>query len=132
MLLALSSAAYGAADVVLVEAGAASGVGVPASAGVRVTQHSVVATDHKLSGSRALGYGLEGDPRTSFATATPGFSAQTAEQRARNGVNIYVFPNPATNQSLAEFQQLEPNAQDPTGVRIAFVNLPQARNHIEI
>lgn len=94
--------------------------------------YSVVATDHEQVGGRVLGYGLDGDPRSSFETATPGFVAQTPEQRERHGANIYVFPNPATSSSLAEFQQMDPNAQDPTGVRVAFVNLPQARNHIDI
>ncbi len=94
--------------------------------------YSVVATDHDQAGGRILGYGLEGDPRSSFRTATPGFSAQTPEERERNGPNIFVYPNPATRELLEEFQQMEPNASDPTGVRIVFANLPLARNRINV
>ena len=48
------------------------------------------------------------------------------------GANIYVYPNPATPRSLAQFQELFPNADDPTGMRVMFTNLPQARNTISI
>ena len=58
--------------------------------------------------------------------------ALTAEERARTGPNIYVYPNPATRAAVAEFQQLSPNSDDPTGVRVAFANLPRARNTIRI
>ncbi len=95
--------------------------------------YSVVATDHELDDQgRIVGYGQEGDPRSSFASAVPGSVAQTPAERHRNGVNIYVYPNPATSESLSEFQQMEPNPDDPTGVRVRFANLPQAHNHIKI
>ena len=42
------------------------------------------------------------------------------------------IPNPATRESLAEFQQQPPSGDDPTGVRIMFNNLPAARNVISI
>jgi len=41
-------------------------------------------------------------------------------------------PNPATRDALAEFSQLFPNSDDPTGVRVEFRNLPRARNTVRI
>ena len=62
----------------------------------------------------------------------PGTPAQTVEERERIGPNIFVYPNPATNASLAEFQLLHPNADDPTGEHLMFANLPRCRNRIRI
>jgi len=98
--------------------------------------YSVTATDHELDfttgGPLPAGAGLVGDPSANFSDTTPGALAQTAEERERLGVNIYTFPNPATRRSLEEFQQLSPNADDPTGLRIVFTNLPAAHNTIKI
>lgn len=103
--------------------------------------YSVTATDHALtklnpsdpnSGYYLSGEGLMGDPGSSFNNTTPGATAQTAEERERFGVNIYVYPNPATRDALAEYQQLNPNGEDPTGVRVTFTNLPMSRNTIKI
>ena len=77
---------------------------------------SVTATDHALNprdieGGNFLpqGPGLVGDPGSSFANAVPGTDAQTAEEREQFGVNIYVYPNPATRDALAEYQELFPS-----------------------
>jgi hypothetical protein len=101
--------------------------------------YSVTATDHALFPADnpnhidlPVGEGLGGDPGSSFASTTPGTEAQTAEEREREGVNIYVFPNPATRDALAEYQELFPNGDDPTGVRVTFTNLPRAHNTISI
>ncbi len=99
--------------------------------------YSVTATDHALAPTGSaitlpVGPGLVGDPGSSFDNTTPGATAQTAEERERYGVNIYVYPNPATRDALAEYQQLNPNGDDPTGVRVTFTNLPEARNTIKI
>ncbi|HPF34542.1 MAG TPA: hypothetical protein P5571_03110 [Candidatus Krumholzibacteria bacterium] len=98
--------------------------------------YSVTASDHAvdLDGTNltVTGEGLVGDPGSSFVDISPGATAQTAEERAREGVNIYVYPNPATRDALEEFQELNPNEDDPTGVRVCFANLPMARNTIEI
>jgi hypothetical protein len=48
------------------------------------------------------------------------------------GANIYVFPNPATREALAEFQKQPASAKDPTGERIMFNYLPAALNTISI
>jgi hypothetical protein len=99
--------------------------------------YSVTATDHALKPgddpiTLPVGPGLSGDPGSSFEFTVPGATAQTVEERERFGANIYVYPNPATRDALAEFQQLNPNGDDPTGVRVTFTNLPMARNSIKI
>jgi len=66
-----------------------------------------------------------------FYSTTPGTEAQSAEDREKFGVNIYVYPNPATRDALAEYQELFPNSEDPTGVRVTFTNLPAAVNTIK-
>jgi hypothetical protein len=103
--------------------------------------YSVTATDHALlpadndydiAPDMPVGEGLSGDPGSSFTYSTPGTIAQTAEDRAKNGVNIYVYPNPATRESLAEYQPFYPSGDDPTGNRVTFTNLPEAINTIKI
>ena len=101
--------------------------------------YSVTSTDHVLKpaeNSQEIGLptgpGLAGDPGSSFSSTTPGTRAQTAAERQQFGANIYVFPNPATRDALAEYQELNPNNEDPTGVRVTFTNLPQARNELSI
>lgn len=104
--------------------------------------YSVTATDHALAVPSSnpndpvitlpVGQGLVGDPGSSFSNTVPGATAQTAAEREQFGVNIYVYPNPATRDALAEYQQLNPNGDDPTGVRVTFTNLPMARNTIKI
>lgn len=102
--------------------------------------YSVTASDHAIRRRTGVpqeiwdvtGAGQAGDPGSSFTNTVPAATAQSAEDRARRGPNIYVYPNPATREAVAEFQQLSPNADDPTGVRVAFANLPRARNTIKI
>ena len=98
--------------------------------------YSVVARDHRLAwdGGRFVigGMGTEGDPSSYFHAARSRPDAQTVGERQEMGVNIYVYPNPATRESLAEFQSREPSREDPTGVRVMFNNLPFARNVIRI
>ncbi len=103
--------------------------------------YSVTSTDHELLRFRnrdeddpldVVGPGLIGDPGSSFSNTVPGTQAQTAEEREKLGINIYVYPNPATREALAEYQELNANGDDPTGVRVTFTNLPQAINTIQI
>lgn len=98
--------------------------------------YSVTAADHELSvadGAPTIsGAGQSGDPSSSFTNASPAKRAQTAAEREALGANIFAYPNPATRAALGDFQQLLPNADDPTGVRVNFANLPQAQNTIEI
>jgi hypothetical protein len=98
--------------------------------------YSVTATDHELSVGGAqpviTGAGQSGDPSSSFRNASPAKRSQTAEERAALGANVFAYPNPATRTALGSFQSLFPNADDPTGVRVNFANLPQANNTIQI
>jgi hypothetical protein len=98
--------------------------------------YAVTATDFNADVSTgdviALGPGLSGDPQSNFDFAVPRFAAQTAAARSEQGQDIFVFPNPATREALADFSQFNPNGDDPTGVRVMFANLPQSRNTINI
>jgi hypothetical protein len=100
------------------------------------TYYAVVASDHLMYwvGDRWVlaGYGIQANPGNYYLTTMPRPESQTAEERAREGQNIYVFPNPATRASLAEFQKQPASGDDPTGERIMFMNLPEARNTISI
>lgn len=91
-----------------------------------------LAYDPESSQPTIIGYGPGGHPRANFLFAVPRTPAQTANDFARRGAAVYVVPNPATTESLAEFNQLHPNADDPTGVRVEFRNLPASRNTIKI
>ena len=98
----------------------------------------MVASDHALRWDRdegvwiPVGYGIQSEPGNNFQVTMPAPMAQTAEMRARMGSNIYVFPNPATREALAEFQKQPSSLDDPTGERIMFTNLPAAVNTITI
>jgi len=98
--------------------------------------YAVTATDFSADASSgdltAIGPGLSGDPQSNFGFAVPRFDAQSAADRADLGQNIFVFPNPATRESLAEFSQFNPNGDDPTGIRVMFANLPASQNTISI
>jgi len=98
--------------------------------------YSVTASDHDMfegdEGFVLTGPGVQGDPATSFMTAQPGSVARTAEEIERLGQGVYVYPNPATRESLDEFQGMDPNSDDPTGWRVMFANLPATLSTIEI
>jgi hypothetical protein len=98
--------------------------------------YSVTATDMRLRrrGGRyiCVGPGEVGDPSLGFTHAVPGTRSWSPEQAAQQQPNIYVYPNPATNISLGEFQRMHPNQDDPTGVRVMFANLPRAVNRIKV
>ncbi|MBU0742830.1 hypothetical protein KKG45_03880 [bacterium] len=99
--------------------------------------YSVTATDHAMDINdddtiTVTGSGIVGDPSSSFNDVRPGSLAQTAEERKQNGVDIYVYPNPATRDALEEFQLFYPNSDDPTGIRVCFANLPRSHNSVKI
>jgi len=98
---------------------------------------NVTATDHTTSWSAMdsiiiTGVGVGGEPANFPHAVMPGPLGQTPKQRASIGNNIYVYPNPATRESLAEFLDQPASIDDPTGVRIMFNNLPEAHNTIRI
>ena len=102
------------------------------------TFFAVVASDHHLVWDRdaeiwvPAGYGIQSEPGNNFQVTIPAPVPQTAEMREKVGANIYVFPNPATREALAEFQKQPASLNDPTGERVMFTNLPAALNTISI
>jgi hypothetical protein len=100
------------------------------------TYYAVTASDHALAQVDGqwmpAGYGLQSEPGNNFLLTMPGPLGQTALEYRTEGRNIYVYPNPATRESLAEFQRQPPDHNDPTGERIMFNNLPAAHNTIRI
>ncbi len=99
--------------------------------------YSVTATDHKLDDTDAdgvlevVGPGLAGDPSSNFVYSNPPTNALVQAQFAEASNEIYVVPNPATPQSLKDWQLL-PNNDDPTGVKVEFHHLPQKRGTVTI
>jgi hypothetical protein len=98
--------------------------------------YSVVATDHNLVYMNNVyypaGYETSEKPANNYQLTIPRTDAQTLAQRQESGLNIYVFPNPATRGSLAEYEAQTASVSDPTGVRITWNNLPLAQNTIQI
>ena len=99
--------------------------------------YSVVATDHLMWQNDdgnwfPAGSGVSEDPGNNFVSTTPRTDSQTRQQLDVNGRNIYVYPNPATRESLKEYLAQEPTFADPTGVRVTWANLPRAHNTIHI
>ena len=97
-----------------------------------VTPSDFNATTGPDGGLLPIGPGLASDPQANFAFAVPKSAPQSKEERDERGQDIYVVPNPATRDALAEFSQFSPNADDPTGVRVMFANLPRSKNTIRI
>jgi len=93
--------------------------------------YSVTATDHTTTpgGGTVTGRGIGGAAGASFVVGHPRQDPLAAGDRDRQP---YAYPNPATRESLAEFQAMHPNSADPTGVRIAFANLPPVLCEIQI
>ncbi len=106
----------------------------PPAAGVPLF-YAVTATDHKARVDpdgrvELLGPGLSGAPNSNFEfTHRPSATALAA--RAQDGKDVYVVPNPATARSMAAWR-LEPNNEDPSGVKVEFHRLPPARGTITI
>jgi hypothetical protein len=100
------------------------------------TFYSVMASDHALAWHEEqwvpAGVGIREEPGNNYQMTVPAPFPQTAEMREKEGVNIYVFPNPATREALVEFQKQPASWDDPTGERIMFTNLPAAGNIIYI
>lgn len=97
--------------------------------------YGVTATDHQLQFDTGLrkdvvtGPGKAGSPASNFQFINPVSLAQSQETYDRG--KIIVVPNPATRESL-EAWQLNPDEDDPTGVKIEFRNLPRAPSTIRI
>jgi len=72
--------------------------------------------------------GFEG-PSSNFQYIVPLSDAQEAEEFEEN--EVYVVPNPATRESLEPWR-LDPNQDDPTGIKVEFRNLPKCRCTVRI
>jgi len=94
--------------------------------------YSVTAMDHAISGTGnniQLGPGKAGDPSSNFVFVEP----MTPSQRdyAYQEGEVYVVPNPATTESMQPWT-LQPNNDDPTGIKVEFRNLPMDKGIIRI
>lgn len=95
--------------------------------------YSVTAFDHAFdrdnSGREILKTGKAGDPSSNFTFVEPRTPAQPDYAYDRG--KVYVVPNPATTESMADWR-LEPNNDDPTGIKVEFRNLPADEGEIRI
>jgi hypothetical protein len=91
--------------------------------------YSVTAYDHKYY------HGLPSEPdryslpSSNFAYIEPCSDAQEAAVFSES--NIYVVPNPVTNENMEPWR-LGPNNADPSGLKCEFRNLPQCRCVVRI
>jgi len=91
--------------------------------------YSVTAYDHVITGGVPVRVGYFGDPSSNFQYITPLSKAQEAETFDEK--EVYVVPNPATARAMEPWQ-LEPNQDDPTGIKVEFRNLPKCRSTVRI
>jgi hypothetical protein len=108
--------------------------GVPAS-GLHVF-YAVTATDHRMDGfdqgdRRPTGPGIVGQPNTNFAYVVPPTAALEPGALAAADQEIYVVPNPATPETMADWS-LQPNRNEPSGAKIEFHHLPRCTGTIRI
>ncbi|MCK4539325.1 MAG: hypothetical protein KAV42_11060 [Candidatus Krumholzibacteria bacterium] len=91
--------------------------------------YSVTAYDHMLSGGVPIRVGKFGDSSSNFMYISPLSDPQDAEEYDDD--EVYVVPNPATAATMSPWQ-LDPNMDDPTGIKVEFRNLPLCRNTVRI
>ncbi|MGD8414012.1 MAG: hypothetical protein PVF33_07255 [Candidatus Latescibacterota bacterium] len=94
--------------------------------------YSVTAMDHAFAGeegSAELAPGKAGDPSSNFVFVEPQTPSQP-DWSYQEG-EVYVVPNPATTESMQPWT-LEPNNDDPTGIKVEFRNLPMDKGTIRI
>ena len=91
--------------------------------------YAVTAFDHVLKDNIPVKVGYYGDPSSNFQYIMPLSDAPDAQNFEEK--NVYVVPNPATKETMTPWL-LEPNQDDPTGIKVEFRNLPQCRSAIRI
>jgi hypothetical protein len=91
--------------------------------------YAVTAMDHDFQSDGTFQTGKAGDPSSNFQFVEPKSVAQNPW--AYDPDQIFVVPNPATTQSMAAWT-LEPNNEDPTGIKVEFRNLPASEGIIRI
>ena len=107
--------------------------------------YSVTATDHvpvtnQYGQTTSFAEGLTGDPSAGFVYTVPQSASQPGWNY--NPDQVYVVPNPATgpweDPNTGEYTgtlapwRLNPNNEDPTGVKVEFRHLPAAKCTIRI
>lgn len=95
--------------------------------------YSATAMDHQrvIQDGVLIGFatGLSGDPSSGFVYTVPQSESQATWDFNKDAV--YVVPNPATRSTMAPWA-LNPNNEDPTGLKVEFRHLPAARCQIRI
>ncbi len=91
--------------------------------------YAVTAMDHGFKSSGGFKQGKAGDPSSNFQYVEPGSHSQEAFRY--NPDEVYVVPNPASRKSMEKWA-LEPNNDDPTGIKVEFRNLPASKGVIRI
>jgi hypothetical protein len=91
--------------------------------------YAVTAMDHSLDDNGNLSLGKAGDPSSNFSYVEPKSVSQPAWDYDEG--EIYVVPNPATDESMAAWS-MSPNNEDPTGIKVEFRNLPRSRGVIRV
>jgi hypothetical protein len=92
--------------------------------------YSVTAYDHVLVGGVPERPGAYGDPSSNFIYVNPLSDAQQ-DPDTFDGNEVYVVPNPATTETMGPWR-LEPNQDDPTGIKVEFRNLPACVSTVRI
>ncbi len=91
--------------------------------------YAITASDHGFDDEGNLADGKVGDPSSNFIFVEPATTSQPAHSYETD--QVYVVPNPATAESMAAWA-LEPNNDDPTGIKVEFRNLPADRGTIRV
>lgn len=91
--------------------------------------YSVTALDHGIDDNGNFFEGKIGDPSGNFTFVEPKSTSQPIYNYDPG--NIYVVPNPATTESMAAWT-LEPNNEDPTGIKVEFRNLPMSTGFVRV
>lgn len=90
--------------------------------------YSIVAYDHTILYGMPYGPGKYGDPASNFQYTYPvGAPALPGTEEDL----VFVVPNPATASSMSPWR-LEPNMDDPTGIKIEFRNMPGCRATVRV
>ncbi len=91
--------------------------------------YAVTAYDHMIEDGVPVRVGKFGDPSSNFQYMVPLSDSQKPEEFDEK--EVYVVPNPATTGSMGPWR-LEPNFDDPTGIKVEFRNLPRCSSTVRI
>ncbi len=83
---------------------------------------SVTAYDHLIIEGQPSRPNHYGEPSSGFIYAVP--LSESQDLGRYDGDEVYVAPNPASRETMAPWR-LEPNFNDPTGIKVEFRNLPR-------